>query len=77
LARRGRLTSRESEVVDRLVRLVALAEGVWGDPSRAHQFLTQPHPRLGGETPLEAALSEPGGREVEQLLWAIGNGLPA
>jgi Protein of unknown function (DUF2384) len=49
-------------------RLICEAERRLGDSRAAHLFLTVPHPRLGGMTPLEAAASREGERRVRELL---------
>jgi len=74
--RRERLSAAESERTERLARVMASAEFVWGDRSDARRFMTTPHPALGG-TPLDAALSELGARQVEEILDKIFHGLPA
>ena len=75
--RRNRLTPAESERTERLARVVAAAEYVWGDPSDARRFLTTLHPALGGQAPIDAAMTELGARRVEELLASIEHGLPA
>lgn len=75
--RRDRLSPAESERTERLARVVAGAEHVWGDEEGARRFLTTPHPALGGKTPLEAAMTELGARLAEELLAKIEYGLPA
>ena len=75
--RRRRLKAGESERVERLARIVALAERAWdGERAAARSFLTAPHPLLEGRAPIEAALTELGARRVEAILAAIGHGLP-
>ena len=73
----GRLSRVESERLARLAGLSGLAEFVWGSPALAQEFLATPHPQLESRTPLEAAESEIGARQVERLLWSIEHGLPA
>jgi putative toxin-antitoxin system antitoxin component (TIGR02293 family) len=78
LARREEnLSKEESERLERLARVTALAEHVWSDPCLAHEFLTSPQPQLGGERPLDLARSELGARRVEQRLYAVEYALPA
>ena len=77
LRRRGRqLTPRESERTERLARVAALAEDVLGTLDDARAFLTAAHGRLGGRRPLDAALTELGARQVEEILHSIEHGLP-
>ena len=75
--RRERLSPAESERTERLARVIATAEYVWDDTEDARRFLTVPHPALGGKPPLEAALTELGARQVEELLAKILYGLAA
>ena len=77
LQRRGaRLSLGESERLERLARIAALAEEVWEDGALAREFLTSAQPQLGGERPVDLARSDLGAREVEQLLYAIEYALP-
>jgi putative toxin-antitoxin system antitoxin component (TIGR02293 family) len=71
------LSVNESEKTERLARVVATAQLVWGDDDDARTFLDTPHPELHGKRPIEAALTELGARRVEDILWAIYYGLPA
>lgn len=74
--RSGRLSLAESERLERLARLVALAEEVWEGPELAREFLTSPQPQLGGAAPLDLVRSDVGARQVEQLLWSLEHALP-
>jgi putative toxin-antitoxin system antitoxin component (TIGR02293 family) len=74
--RRGRLSAEESERTERLARIVALAEALWGREREARAFLNRPHPLLNGETPLDVARTELGARRVEGLLHDVEHGLP-
>lgn len=76
LHRRERLTPEESQRLERLARVAALAEWVWEDRALAHEFLTSPQPQLGGERPVELARSDLGAREVEELLMGLEYSLP-
>jgi len=75
--RRERLSPAESERTERLARVVALAEDVWQDREQSRRFLTTPHPELGGKTPVDAALTELGARQAEEVMARIAYGLPA
>jgi putative toxin-antitoxin system antitoxin component (TIGR02293 family) len=75
--RRERLSPAESERTERLARVVATAEDVWQDREQTRRFLTTPHAELGGKTPLEAALTELGARQAEEVMARIVYGLPA
>lgn len=74
--RRTRLKVAESERVERLARVMALAEEVWESREDAQAFLGEPHPMLGGKAPLEMAETELGARLVERLLMKLEYGLP-
>ncbi|MDE2877014.1 MAG: DUF2384 domain-containing protein [Gemmatimonadota bacterium] len=74
--RRKRLKREEGEAILRVAATVALAVYVWGEEEGAAEFLTLPHPMLGGAVPIELALSEVGVRQVEDMLWGIHYGLP-
>ena len=74
----GRLTSEESDRLLRVARIVELALVVFeGDAERAVRWLTTPKTLLGGESPLARADTEPGAREVEDMLYAIEFTMPA
>ena len=79
LARRrkaGRLTPEESDRLVRVARLVAMAHDMMrGDGDAARQWLGKPHELLEGESPLERASTEVGGREVEQLIGRLRHGI--
>ncbi|MFL5156261.1 MAG: antitoxin Xre/MbcA/ParS toxin-binding domain-containing protein [Microvirga sp.] len=74
--RRDRLSLAESERAERTARVAAMAFDLWGEED-GRAFLSNPHPMLGGETPLEAAATDLGAREVETILRALEFGLPA
>jgi putative toxin-antitoxin system antitoxin component (TIGR02293 family) len=76
LHRRRKLSSDESQRLERLARMAALAEKVWEDDDLAHEFLRSAQPQLGGERPVDLARSDLGTREVEELLLAIEYSLP-
>lgn len=77
LRRRTRLTTEESERTERLARLVVLSEEAWEDREAAREFLLSPQPQLGGDRPVDLALTELGAREVEELLLRLEYSLPA
>jgi putative toxin-antitoxin system antitoxin component (TIGR02293 family) len=76
LARRTRLTPEESERVERLARIAALAEEVWENEELAHEFLHSEQPQLDGARPIDLARSDLGAREVEDLLMKMEYSLP-
>src|SRR5580658_11291049 len=75
--RRDRLSPAESERTERFARVVAIAEDIWQDREQARRFLTTSHPEIGGKTPLDAALTELGARQAEEVMARIVYGLPA
>jgi len=74
--RRHRLNLVESERTERLARVAALAQDVWGDAADARRFMMTPHPMLGGNTPAEHTVTDLGAREIEDILRSIAFGLP-
>jgi putative toxin-antitoxin system antitoxin component (TIGR02293 family) len=74
--RRSRLTAAESERTERLARVIAAAEYVWDNQADAREWLSRAHPELSGKTPFEAAMTELGARQVEELLAKLFYGLP-
>jgi putative toxin-antitoxin system antitoxin component (TIGR02293 family) len=69
--------TEEGEKAERLARVVALAEEAFGSREDALDFLHTPHLELGGDRPLDAAQTELGARQVEEILWRMEHGLPA
>jgi uncharacterized protein (DUF2384 family) len=49
---------------------------VFGSTEDARTFMHRPHPELNGRRPVDAALTELGGRAVERVLDALAFGLP-
>ncbi len=76
LERRRRLTHVESERVERVARIAALAERVWEDPGLEHEFLASEQPGLEGARPVDRAVTELGTKQVEELLMKLEHGLP-
>jgi putative toxin-antitoxin system antitoxin component (TIGR02293 family) len=74
--RRTRLSPAESERTERLARVIAAAEYAWGNRQDARAWLTQPHPELGGRTPLDSSMTELGARRSEELLDRLFYGIP-
>lgn len=54
----------------------AIARQVWDSAEDANAFMAAPHALLGGKTPVEAAETGEGARQVEDILWNIYWGLP-
>jgi putative toxin-antitoxin system antitoxin component (TIGR02293 family) len=78
LARRkkeGRFHSDESERVLRIASLFDRALQVLHNKNRVQLWFKSPQKGLGGKTPLEYADTEPGAREVEDLLGRLEHGV--
>ena len=76
-SRVDRFNLQVSETTERMARLYAMALAVFEDADEATQFLANPHPELDDRAPFEVALTEPGGREVEEVIERGLHGLPA
>ena len=73
-SRRQRLTLEESDRVLRAIRVLSLAESVYGSRERALSWLRNPHPRLESRAPLSLLKTDTGSRLVEDLLVQIDEG---
>jgi putative toxin-antitoxin system antitoxin component (TIGR02293 family) len=73
----ARLNLQVSETIERLARLYALVLAVIDDGDATARFLITTHPELEGRTPFDVALTEIGGREVEEIIARGLHGLPA
>ena len=71
----GRLDPAESDRVLRFARLLGKAVAVFGGIEAARRWLNSPQFGLGGAVPLDYAVTEPGAREVENLLGRIEYGV--
>ena len=76
LSRRDTLTPAQGEQTERLSRLFGYAVRIFGDVEAARVFMRRPHPELDDRRPIDAALSELGGRAVERVLDSLAFGLP-
>lgn len=74
--RSKRLSPVHSATTERLARITVLAQWVWQDEDKTREFLWRPHSELGGRRPIEAALTELGAREVEEIIERGVHGLP-
>jgi putative toxin-antitoxin system antitoxin component (TIGR02293 family) len=72
--RSGRLARYESDRLYRLARIVAIANEYLGDHERAMRWLKHPNRALGGLSPVAAIDTEPGARQVENILGRIAYG---
>ena len=71
----GRLQTDESERLFRIAALYDRAIEVLGDQERAEAWFNEPKKALGMKTPLQCADTEPGAREVENLLGRLEHGV--
>ena len=76
-SRGRRLTTRQSDRLTRVVRVVARAEEAIGDFTKAQRWLRKPNRALQGRRPLDLLASDVGARVVERLLGRIEHGLGA
>lgn len=74
-SRREKLTVEESDRVLRAIRVLSLAESIYGSRERALDWLRKPHSRLDGRTPLSLLKTDTGSRIVEELLIQIDEGM--
>ena len=74
--KRKKFTPAESEILERLARIIATALHVFQSEEQAKIYLHAPNPVLLGRTPLDFARTELGARQVEESLWQIYYGIP-
>lgn len=73
----GRLERDESDRLLRAARVFSQAVALFeGDTDGARSWLSRPQPALAGMTPLAAAETEVGAREVERLIGRLEHGIP-
>src|SRR5271167_1487065 len=73
-SRREKLTVEESDRVLRALRVLSLAQSVYGSRERALAWLRKPHARLDGRAPLSLLTTDTGSRILEELLIQIDEG---
>ncbi|MGA2233296.1 MAG: antitoxin Xre/MbcA/ParS toxin-binding domain-containing protein [Tepidisphaeraceae bacterium] len=74
--RSGRLSREESERLLRLSHIFERATALHaGDRMSARQWLETPIPALGNQRPVDLAQTEPGAREVDDLIGRISHGI--
>jgi putative toxin-antitoxin system antitoxin component (TIGR02293 family) len=71
----GHLDTDESERLFRIGALFDRAAEVLGGKEVAREWFKTPLRALGGQSPLEYADTEPGAREVEDLLGRVEHGV--
>lgn len=74
-AKKERLKPDESERLLRLARILVRAQQVFESAVRARAWLFAANLALGGATPLDFARTEPGAREVENVLGRLEHGV--
>jgi len=74
-SRRERLTVEESDRVLRAVRVLSLAESVYGNKERALAWTRKSQVRLDGRAPLSLLKTYTGSRIVEEMLVQIDEGM--
>lgn len=73
--KQGRFKTDESERLLRLAVLFDKAIEALGSVAAAREWMKSPQKALAGQTPLEYSATEPGAREVEDLLGRIEHGV--
>jgi putative toxin-antitoxin system antitoxin component (TIGR02293 family) len=74
-ARSENLSHEETDRMVRVARIVALADDVFGDHSKALLWLRTEDDRIGGRRPLSMLRTDAGGRLIENMLWQIDEGI--
>lgn len=75
VAGKARLTLPEGERAARLMHLFDRAKQVFGTGENVRKWLHTELPALGWRTPIDFAQTEPGAREVENLIGRIEHGV--
>jgi putative toxin-antitoxin system antitoxin component (TIGR02293 family) len=75
LAQHSRLTTAESDRAVRLAQVYSTAAETLGDEAKAAEWLKTPNRALRGERPLDQLDTDPGVREVEDVLGRIAYGV--
>lgn len=73
--RKEPLSLDESDRLARVARVYALAVRVFGNPEKARRWLTKPKVRFDEQTPLAMLRTDLGGRQVEEMLIQIDEGM--
>jgi putative toxin-antitoxin system antitoxin component (TIGR02293 family) len=75
VAQGSRLTVAESDRTMRFARIFAHAVEMIGDEEKAVEWLRTPNRALNGERPVDALDTDPGSRDVEDILGRIAYGV--
>lgn len=54
-----------------VARIIDLVQSLWEDEDEIEQFFMTPSARLGGQRPLDAARTQQGAIQVENLVWRL------
>jgi len=73
--RKEPLNLDESDRLARVARLYELALKVFGDAEKARRWLSKPKERFRESSPVEMMRTELGGRQVEEMLYQIDEGM--
>jgi putative toxin-antitoxin system antitoxin component (TIGR02293 family) len=73
--RQESLSLDESDRLARVARVYALAVRVFGNPEKARRWLSKPKIRFDDQTPLAMLRTDLGGRQVEEMLIQIEEGM--
>ena len=65
----------ETDRTERVARIQALVEQIFGSREKASLWLSTPDERIENQTPLDMLVTESGGRLVESMLWQIDEGV--
>ncbi len=75
VAAKARLDIPEGERAVRIMRLYDLAKALFGTHENTRKWMNAQLPALGWKTPLQMARTEPGAREVENVIGALEHGI--
>ena len=73
--RKEPLNLDESDRLARVARLYELAVKVFGDADKARRWLSKPKERFQERSPVEMMRTELGGRQIEEMLYQIDEGV--
>jgi putative toxin-antitoxin system antitoxin component (TIGR02293 family) len=73
--RETKLSPHESELTERVARLLVHARRALGSDDEARVFMTSQHPELDGQSPIDASKTDLGTRRAERILNALEFGL--
>lgn len=71
----NRFTPLESDILNRVARVMAYAITVFGDVEKAKVWIKRPNRELGGEIPLNLLSTDIGSQQVEDVLHRINYGI--